>query len=188
MSWGASACSSHACLWAVLLIGQGHGAMELTRTMVCWSKHATHRRTPLVAGVIKMVMHLLEQSSSHFLSSVLRTRSFTTFPWESCKLCMPLRCSVNVSLMSLAGAGRGPAGLDKRPWHPGGRLHPAHRGPLHDGLLCAAVQLPPLLQGRQLPGHLHAGVHRHRARPAQSCGKDTSQPYFHMLTLRHTIP
>ena len=41
--------------------------MELTRTMVCWSKHATHRRTPLVVGVIKIVMHLLKQSSGHFL-------------------------------------------------------------------------------------------------------------------------
>ena len=93
-----------------------------------------------------------------------------------------------VSLMSLAGAGRGLAGLDKRPRHPGGRLHPAHRGPLHDGLLRAAVQLPPLLQGRQLPGHLHAGVHRHRAWPAQSCGEDTPQPCFRTLTLMHTHP
>ena len=80
-----------------------------------------------------------------------------------------------VSLMSLAGAGRGLAGLDKRPRHPGGRLHPAHRGAVDHGLQRAAVQLPQILQSGQLSGHLHAGIHRDRPGPAQSCGEDTSR-------------
>ena len=44
--------------------------MGLTRTMVCWSKHATHRRTPSVARMMMILVHLLKQTSDHVIHSV----------------------------------------------------------------------------------------------------------------------